>query len=101
MFGGDTEVTRAALQEAVEALIAENRPVSTRIVDFAVLQEVCGFAPDYLPVGQPTRVIQIEGCVGCPCGGTHVEATAELGKLTIVSLKNVKKNLRVKYEMAK
>ena len=55
--------------------------------------------PDYLPAGQPTRVIQIEGFVGCPCGGTHVENTRELGRVKILALKNQKKNLRVKYEV--
>jgi Ser-tRNA(Ala) deacylase AlaX len=56
--------------------------------------------PDYLPAGQPTRIIEIDGFVACPCGGTHIKSTADLGSLKIVALKNNKKNLRVKYELA-
>ena len=56
--------------------------------------------PDYLPAGQPTRVIEIDGFVACPCGGTHIKSTADIGVLKIVALKNNKKNLRVKYELA-
>ena len=56
--------------------------------------------PDYLPAGQPTRIIEIDGFVACPCGGTHIKSTADLGILKIVALKNNKKNLRVKYELA-
>jgi misacylated tRNA(Ala) deacylase len=55
--------------------------------------------PDYLPAGQPTRVIEVEGFEACPCGGTHINSTTELVGIKITSLKNNKKNLRVKYEL--
>merc|ERR1712098_733115 len=38
---------------------------------------------------------------GCPCGGTHVTSTGQLGKVEITKLKKKQKNFRVGYKIAK
>ncbi len=35
------------------------------------------------PQVDPVRVIEIEGIDTCPCGGTHVRSTAEIGRIEI------------------
>merc|ERR1712098_379900 len=36
---------------------------------------------------------------GCPCGGTHVNSTGQLGKVTITKLKKKQKNFRIGYRV--
>jgi Ser-tRNA(Ala) deacylase AlaX len=95
----EMETARLKLQAMVDTVIGEARSVSAVVVPYDQLQAKCGFVPDYLPADQPTRIIEIDGFVACPCGGTHVKSTADLGGVRIVALKNNKKNLRVKYEL--
>ena len=53
--------------------------------------DVSHFAPD-----AAVRVVTLGG-EACPCGGTHVENTADLGGLTVTKLKAKKDTLRVSY----
>lgn len=47
------------------------------------------------------RVVEIGGGDGCPCGGTHVESTGELGVVTVTKTKNKSGKLRVSYSLSK
>lgn len=42
------------------------------------------------------RVVDIAG-MSCPCGGTHVQSTSELGTVTVTKAKHKSKRLRVSY----
>lgn len=44
------------------------------------------------------RVVCVGG-VGCPCGGTHIKDTAELGGVKIEAIKTKGKVTRVSYTM--
>jgi Ser-tRNA(Ala) deacylase AlaX len=37
--------------------------------------------------------------VECPCGGTHVEKVAEVGKLLVTKVAKKGKNIRVSYSL--
>lgn len=69
------------------ALVAEPRPVSIRHVaradwDRQPFAERSGLVP--LPSHvDPVRVIEIHGADVCPCGGTHVRSTDEVGRLDV------------------
>ncbi|MFG0316532.1 MAG: DHHA1 domain-containing protein, partial [Planctomycetota bacterium JB042] len=38
----------------------------------------------------PLRVVTIEGVDACPCGGTHVRSTADIGPVAVLGLERVK-----------
>mmetsp|Transcript_22166 Transcript_22166/g.33034 ORF Transcript_22166/g.33034 Transcript_22166/m.33034 type:complete len:446 (+) Transcript_22166:97-1434(+) len=69
------------LQKSVEVLIAKD--IKTVVTEKE--------SKRFVMVGSET--------IGCPCGGTHVKSSGEILKLTIVKLKNVKKNTRVSYRL--
>ncbi|KAJ2419149.1 hypothetical protein GGF47_004763, partial [Coemansia sp. RSA 2524] len=59
---------KTLLEEMVARVVAEDR----RII---VTEESTG--------NDVLRVVQVDGFVANPCGGTHVRSTAELGHVTI------------------
>jgi Ser-tRNA(Ala) deacylase AlaX len=59
-----------------------------------------GGVPPYIPVGNDLRVLKLTPQdLGCPCGGTHVHAIAELGKVEITKMKKKKQNTQVSYKV--
>jgi len=44
------------------------------------------------------RVVVVGGGV-CPCGGTHVKRTSEVGKIVVTKLKAKKDTIRVSYKI--
>ena len=45
------------------------------------------------------RIVCVGSEKGCPCGGTHVKSTSEIGRIVVRKLKNSKGNLRVSYNV--
>lgn len=50
--------------------------------------------------GKPMRIMEVVGFKSCPCGGTHLQSTLEIGKIIIKKVKNNKGNLRISYEIS-
>lgn len=59
--------------------------------------KLCGYLPDYLPEGEPIRIVTVYGEIGRPCQGTHVNDLREIGKLEIISVKSKKATTTVSY----
>ena len=100
------EAIVAKLQAAMDSLIAENIPTEVKMV---LPSEAAGFCLDAesnaatfakLPPEDPVRMVLVGGDKGCPCGGTHVKATSELGKVVIKGLRVKKGQTRVTYNVA-
>ena len=99
---------RAALEDALHALVAAGYPVSTELVDEAVLDENPALVRT-LSVKPPRgtgrlRLVRIgagETPVDLqPCGGTHVANTAEVGALRVAKVESKgRQNRRVVLEM--
>ena len=94
----------------VEALNAQLKKLIAQDDKVAVLQQVpygeigthCGGSvPAYLPEGQASRIVLIspEG-PGCPCGGTHVKSSGELGEVVVTGIKVKKGMTKVSYKLA-
>ena len=77
----------ALLADDVRAVVASPRTVSIRNVprvewDRHPLAERSGLVP-LPPQVDPVRVVEIDGFDLCPCGGTHLRSTGEIGSVVI------------------
>ena len=84
----------------MDGLVAQGVPTVVQQVDAQQLDTVCPL--NALPADRAlwgkgwVRVVDVGG-QGCPCGGTHVKNTAELGKVKVEALKSKGKVTRVSY----
>ena len=85
MTADERAALKPKLQEALDALIAEDAPT------------------DVSTDAEGTRIVTVGG-LPCPCGGTHVASSGAIGAVTIEGLKKKGsgKNtaLRVSYSMS-
>lgn len=88
------------LQTAVDALIKEDLPVTHRLAHKDELAAICSHVPEHFPEGKPVRVVTISNFAACPCGGTHVASSTQLGKLEIRKIKSKGGVVRVSYLLA-
>lgn len=95
----EIESFRKELEEKTNHLITLNTPVKKQTVEKEKVHELCGFTPNYLPDGKPVRVITLSGNKGCPCGGTHVENTKEIGNVHVTKITTKKGTIRVSYTL--
>ena len=88
------------LQESMDRLISEGVATVVQSVEAQQLDTVC--PPSTLPADRNlwgtgwVRVVSV-GRLGCPCGGTHVRDTSELGKVKVEAVKTKGKVTRVSY----
>ncbi len=95
----EIEPFRKMLEQKTNHLLHQHTPVKKQIVEKENVHELCGFTPDYLPDGKPVRVITLSGSKGCPCGGTHVENTKEIGLVHVTKITSKKGIIRVSYSL--
>ncbi len=100
---------KTELEAALNALIAEDHPVSAEVIDEAILDaqpELVRTMSVQPPRGTGTlRMVRIgtpEASIDYqPCGGTHVASTAEIGVITIGKIeKKGKANRRINLHLA-
>ena len=86
-FDVDAKLEKAAVQDALNALIARDFPVAARWIS----DEALAAQPELVrtmrvkpPSGQgQVRLIDVEGIDLQPCGGTHVTRTGEIGPVIV------------------
>lgn len=96
----ETTLDKAALTDALNALIAGNHDVVPRWIaddELAARPELVRTMSVKPPSGQgKVRLLDIAGVDLQPCGGTHVRNTSEIGAVEIVKIENKgKMNKRV------
>lgn len=84
--------TREAITEAVNRLLADDRPVTPQWVtdeELAARPELVKTMSVRPPVGAGrVRLLSIEGIDLQACGGTHVARTAEIGRVEVTKIEN-------------
>ncbi|MFN8008720.1 MAG: DHHA1 domain-containing protein [Terriglobia bacterium] len=82
-------------EKLVNQVIAENRPVTSRIVLREEADEL-GLRKQSEREG-PLRIVTIEDFDVSACGGTHVRQTAEVGGVAIRKTERVNRQLRIEF----
>ncbi|MEM1619957.1 MAG: alanine--tRNA ligase [Fervidicoccaceae archaeon] len=78
----------ARVEEIVNSLVLENRPVRSYLIDRNEAEERYGFSiyQGGAPLQARLRIVEIEGHDAQACFGTHVRSTGEIGGVKITSL---------------
>ncbi len=84
------------VQDAVNRLIDEDRPVRQRFVDDRALATLELRKPP--PDTDRVRVVEIEGWDTTPCGGTHATNTAQIELLFLLRVERYKGGSRIFFE---
>ncbi|MBB5205744.1 alanyl-tRNA synthetase/misacylated tRNA(Ala) deacylase [Inhella inkyongensis] len=89
-FHTDEAFDKAAIESGLRRLVAEARPVRQRWISEDELDANPGLVRS-MSVQPPrglgrVRVIEVEGVDLQPCGGTHVNNTAEIGALVVTKI---------------
>lgn len=98
----DRELTRqelAEIQTRVNQVIADDLPVTVEHVSRS--EALRKYNTEKLPenAGDTLRIIHIGDYDACPCIGTHVESTGELGEFKITSASFDHDILRVRFKL--
>ncbi|RVT86063.1 alanyl-tRNA editing protein [Inhella crocodyli] len=104
-FHTDEPFDKAAIEAGLARLVAEAHPVRHRWIDEAELDANPGLVRS-MSVQPPrglgrVRVLEVEGVDLQPCGGTHVDNTADIGGLVVAKIeKKSAKTRRVVLQFA-
>lgn len=100
-FDTQDEIFPARVDEALQALVAEDHPLSSRWITDAELDaqpELVRTLSVQPPRGAGRiRLLEIAGVDLQPCGGTHVRSTGEVGRLVVTRIENKGKHNRRVY----
>ncbi|MDF2095848.1 alanyl-tRNA editing protein [Aquibaculum arenosum] len=104
-FNLESAPDKVWLQEALNRLVEEDRPVRPRWIDDAELAaqpELVRTMSVKPPSGSgKVRLLEIEGVDLQPCGGTHVRSTGEIGRLEVGKIENKgRQNRRINLRLA-
>ncbi|MCZ8236397.1 MAG: alanyl-tRNA editing protein [Inhella sp.] len=104
-FHTDEPFDKAAIEAGLARLVGEAHPVRHRWIDEAELDANPGLVRS-MSVQPPrglgrVRVLEVEGVDLQPCGGTHVDSTADIGALVVAKIeKKSAKTRRVVLQFA-
>jgi Ser-tRNA(Ala) deacylase AlaX len=80
--------TLEAVAADVQGYVDANRPVRVRQLPRAEYEQDPGARSGLVPLPpqvDPVRVIEIEAADRCPCGGTHLRQTGEIGGFALLA----------------
>lgn len=104
----DNAELKELLNECIAGLVREAIPTKVQSLPREEVPGVCGADTDisHLDPDKDVRVVFVGSSVGIPCGGTHIQSTADLAGpdgeclLSVSKLKVKKGNLKVSYRVS-
>ena len=94
------ESTRLCLEQKINDLVAGE--FESRIICAGRNEAMafCGALPDYIgKAGQDIRLVALVPDIACPCGGTHVKNTKEIGTVTLTKIRVKSGQCRISYSL--
>ena len=86
------------IERRVNAVIAEDLPVTAEMMERGAAERL--FNLGRVPEGDAAlRIVRIGDYDACPCIGRHVDTTAEIGQLRIVSASFEEGVLRIRFKL--
>lgn len=92
---GFTDAQLDAIEDEVNAILWRGTPIQIHHLDPDDVEDA-GLRKKSKRSG-PIRMIEVEGVDKCPCGGTHVRNTAEIGQVMITGTEKIKGGTRVNF----
>lgn len=92
----DKEVIIGKLNGKITDILDRGVQTEIRFMSKEEMSQYCRHVPTYLPAGKPSRIV-LYGDFGVPCGGTHVAALLDIGRLYVRKIKGQSGSLRVSY----
>ncbi len=89
----------AAVEAAVNGVIAQNLPVSERMVARAEAEKAYFTGKLPADAGEWIRIVSVGDYDACPCIGRHVSSTSELHGFRLVSTRHENGVLRVRFTL--
>ena len=87
----------AALQEALDKVIAADVATTAKEVPATEVNPM--YLSTGFPMDQTVRVVGVAGNLLCPCGGTHVKRSGELGVVKVNKVKTKKNATKLYYSV--
>ena len=89
------------LQVRVNEILAQNLPVTIRVLSRAEAEKLPGLDMGKLPpnAGDELRIVFVGEYDACPCIGAHVENTAQTGRFVISSWDYENGRLRIRFKL--
>jgi Ser-tRNA(Ala) deacylase AlaX len=88
------------LKAEVDRLLSRNERVRiAEVADRAEAARLIGFAPDYVPAGEPVRIVFVSDGPGRPCCGSHVVEIREIGRILIRKIRTKKNQTSISYDI--
>ena len=76
-----------------------DKDAALKAIDASIQKLLATPTPVGVTVQDGVRTVEIEKTT-CPCGGTHVKNTSEIGGITVKALKAKGTNMRVSYSVS-
>jgi len=93
------EDVKKKVEIEIDRLISAGSDVKVVMSEYDQIKELCGNVPEYLPKGQPARIVSLVGKMACPCGGTHVKNIKEIGSVKVRKFVVKSGTTRVSYDI--
>ncbi|HSX30564.1 MAG TPA: alanine--tRNA ligase-related protein [Candidatus Saccharimonadales bacterium] len=93
------DATQQAIQAKVDELSTSDYQNQVMFMPAGEMGKYCRHVPANLPTNKPSRIVLYADNFGVPCGGTHVQAVTEIGKVEIAKVKSKKGVTKVSYRV--
>jgi len=98
-FQGDELPDITKLQDSLDKAIAEGKRTIIFEMDPMSFEQKFYKLPYQIPDNKVFRIMQIEGFLPVPCGGTHLSRISEIGSMTLEKIKVKNSIIRISYEV--
>ena len=91
-----------AIQAKVDELVQRNIPIHIQFWPWDEARKKCNISPDEMGLdeSEPVRAVEVEGVGAYPCGGTHVDTTAGVGKVNVRKISRSKGVTKISYNVS-